>query len=151
MQLSSDQIQAILPHRYPMLLVDRIIELEENRRAVGIKAVSANEAYFQGHFPSYKVMPGVLIIEALAQVGAVALLSSKNHRGKLAFFAGIKEAKFRHQVKPGDILKLETTLIRQRGSIGIGEGKAYVDGKLVCEAILTFAIGDGDGSKMDDY
>lgn len=144
MQLSNDQIKDILPHRYPMLLVDRIIELEQNKRAVGIKAVSANEAYFQGHFPTYQVMPGVLIIEALAQVGAVALLSDEKNKGKLAFFAGIKDAKFRRQVKPGDVLRLETTLIRQRGSIGIGEGKAYVDEELVCEATLTFAIGAGD-------
>lgn len=144
MELSNDQIKEILPHRYPMLLVDRIVELETNHRAVGIKAVSANEAYFQGHFPNYQVMPGVLIIEALAQVGAVALLSSESNKGKLAFFAGIKEAKFRKQVKPGDVLRLETTLIRQRGSLGIGEGKAYVDGELACEATLTFAIGDTD-------
>ena len=144
MQLSNDQIKDILPHRYPMLLVDRIIELEQNKRAVGIKAVSANEAYFQGHFPTYQVMPGVLIIEALAQVGAVALLSDEKNKGKLAFFAGIKDAKFRRQVRPGDVLRLETTLIRQRGSIGIGEGKAYVDEELVCEATLTFAIGAGD-------
>lgn len=141
MELNSNQIQEILPHRYPFLLVDRVIELETNVKAVGIKAVSQNELFFQGHFPQYHVMPGVLIIEALAQVGAIALLSSEENKGKLAFFAGIKEAKFRKQVKPGDLLRLETTLVKQRGSIGIGEGKAFVGDELVCEATLTFAIG----------
>ena len=141
MILNSNDIQKIIPHRYPFLMVDQIIELEVGKKAVGIKAVSVNEPYFQGHFPGYHVMPGVLIIEALAQVGAVAILSSDEHKGKIAFFAGIKEAKFRHQVKPGDTLRLETELVKVRGSIGIGEAKAYVLDKLVCETTLTFAIG----------
>jgi 3-hydroxyacyl-[acyl-carrier-protein] dehydratase len=139
--LNSNEIEQIIPHRYPFLLVDRVIELEVGKKAVGLKAVTANEPFFQGHFPGYHVMPGVLIIEALAQVGAVALLSSDEHKGKLAFFAGIKEAKFRYQVKPGDTLRLETELIKVRGSIGIGEAKAYVGEQLACEATLTFAIG----------
>lgn len=140
--LNSNEIQAIIPHRYPFLLVDRIIEMEEKSYAIGIKNVTANEPFFQGHFPNYHVMPGVLIIEALAQVGAVAILSSEENKGKIAFFAGIKEAKFRRQVVPGDTLRLETKLTRLRGRIGIGEAKAYVGDELACEATLTFAIGE---------
>lgn len=142
MELNSNQIQEIIPHRYPFLLVDRIIECEEKSYAVGIKNVTANEPFFQGHFPNYHVMPGVLIIEALAQVGAVAILSSEENIGKIAFFAGIKEAKFRRQVVPGDTLRLETKLTKVRGRIGIGEAKAYVGDELACEATLTFAIGE---------
>lgn len=138
---NSNQIQQIIPHRPPFLLVDQIIECESKKRAVGIKAVTVNEPFFVGHFPDYHVMPGVLIIEALAQVGAVAILSSEEHKGKLAFFAGIKEAKFKRQVKPGDTLRLETELVKIRGSIGIGEAKAYVGEELACQATLTFAIG----------
>jgi 3-hydroxyacyl-[acyl-carrier-protein] dehydratase len=124
--------------------VDRIIELEVNKRAVGLKAVSVNEPFFRGHFPDHHVMPGVLIIEALAQVGAVALLSSEEHKGKLAFFAGIKEAKFKRQVIPGDVLRLETEIVKVRGSIGIGEARAYVGDQLACSATLTFALGKKD-------
>lgn len=142
MVLNSNQIQEIIPHRYPFLLVDKIIELEEKGHAVGIKAVSVNEPFFQGHFPNYHVMPGVLIIEALAQVGAVAILSSEEFKGKIAFFAGIKEARFKRQVVPGDTLRLETRLVRVRGRIGIGEAQAFVDGELACSATLTFAIGE---------
>ncbi len=142
MILNSNEIQKILPHRYPFLLVDRIIELEEGVKAVGIKCVSSNEMHFLGHFPQEHVMPGVLIIEALAQVGAVAVLSKPENKGKIAYFAGIKEAKFRAKVIPGDVLRLETELIKVRGSIGIGKAVAYVDDKIACEAELTFAIGN---------
>lgn len=138
--LDAKQIQEIIPHRYPFLLVDRIIELEE-KRAVGLKQVSINEPYFQGHFPNYPVMPGVLIVEALAQVGAVALLRKEENRGRLAFFGGIDRCRFKRQVVPGDTLTLEVEFTRQRGPIGKGKAIATVDGELVCEAELTFAIG----------
>jgi len=138
--LNSNQIQEIIPHRYPFLLVDRIIELEAGVKAVGIKNVSVNEPFFQGHFPQEHIMPGVLIIEALAQVGAVAILSLPQYQGKIAYFAGIKEAKFRRKVIPGDTLRLEITLVTLRSSFGIGEAKAYVDGQLAVEATLTFGF-----------
>lgn len=138
--LNSNQIQEIIPHRYPFLLVDRIIELEAGVKAVGIKNVSVNEPFFQGHFPQEHIMPGVLIIEAMAQVGAVAILSLPQYQGKIAYFAGIKEAKFRRKVFPGDTLRLEITLVTLRGSFGIGEAKAYVDGQLAVEATLTFGF-----------
>jgi len=138
--LNSNQIQEIIPHRFPFLLVDRIIELEAGVRAVGIKNVSVNEPFFQGHFPQEHIMPGVLIIEAMAQVGAVAILSLPQYHGKIAYFAGIKEAKFRRKVIPGDTLRLEITLVTLRGSFGIGEAKAYVDDQLAVEATLTFGF-----------
>ncbi|BDG37667.1 3-hydroxyacyl-ACP dehydratase FabZ [Saccharococcus caldoxylosilyticus] len=140
--LDIQQIQAIIPHRYPFLLVDRILEIEEGKRAVGIKNVSANEAFFAGHFPEYPVMPGVLIVEALAQVGAVAMLKKEENRGRLAFFTGIDNCRFKKQVKPGDQLRLEVEIIRARGAIGKGKGVATVDGELVCETELMFALGD---------
>lgn len=138
--LNSNDIQKIIPHRYPMLLVDKIIELEVGKKAVGLKGVTANEHFFQGHFPEYHVMPGVLIIEALAQVGAVALLSEEKFKGKIALFAGIKNAKFRRQVVPGDTLRLECELTRIKGPIGVGSATAYVDGEVAASAELTFAI-----------
>ncbi|ADI28230.1 MULTISPECIES: 3-hydroxyacyl-ACP dehydratase FabZ [Geobacillus] len=140
--LDIQQIQSIIPHRYPFLLVDRIVEIEEGKRAVGIKNVSANESFFAGHFPEYPVMPGVLIVEALAQVGAVVLLQSEENRGRLAFFAGIDNCRFKKQVKPGDQLRLEVEILRARGAIGKGKGIATVDGELVCETELMFALGD---------
>jgi 3-hydroxyacyl-[acyl-carrier-protein] dehydratase len=143
--LDIQQIQAIIPHRYPFLLVDRILEIEEGKRAVGIKNVSANEAFFVGHFPEYPVMPGVLIVEALAQVGAVAMLKKEENRGRLAFFTGIDNCRFKKQVKPGDQLRLEVEIIRARGTIGKGKGVATVDGELVCETELMFALGDKQG------
>lgn len=138
--LDSNQIQDIIPHRYPFLLVDRIEELDIGKRAVGIKCVSANEMQFVGHFPKKQVMPGVLIIESIAQVGAVAILSKENNKGKIAYFAGIKNAKFRKQVKPGNVMRLEATLIKQKGSIGFSKGIATVDDEVVCECELIFAI-----------
>ncbi|MBM7853692.1 3-hydroxyacyl-[acyl-carrier-protein] dehydratase [Desulfohalotomaculum tongense] len=136
------KIQQILPHRYPFLLVDRIIEVEEGKRAVGIKNVSINEPFFQGHFPGHPVMPGVLIIEAMAQVGAVALLSMPEYAGKLALFAGIDGARFRRQVVPGDQLKIEVEVTKLRGRIGKSKAKAYVDDHLAAEAELMFGIGE---------
>lgn len=138
--LDSKQIQAIIPHRYPFLLVDRIIELDAGKRAVGLKNVTVNEPFFQGHFPQYPVMPGVLIVEALAQVGAVAVLSMEEHKGKLAFFAGIDGFRFKEQVTPGDTLHLTVELTRLRGTLGKGHAAARVADKLVAEGELMFAL-----------
>jgi 3-hydroxyacyl-[acyl-carrier-protein] dehydratase len=140
--LEIEQIKEIIPHRYPFLLVDRILEVEEGVRAVGIKNVTANEEFFNGHFPDYPVMPGVLIVEALAQVGAVAMLKKEENRGRLAFFAGIDGCRFKKQVKPGDQLRLEVEIIRLRGPIGKGKAVATVDGEVACEAEITFALGE---------
>ena len=136
-----NQIKEIIPHRYPFLLVDRIIEVDEGKRAVGIKNVSANEPFFAGHFPEYPVMPGVLIVEALAQVGAVSVLMKEENKGKTPFFAGIDHCRFKKQVTPGDQLRLEVEMTRVRGSIGKGKGVATVNGEIVCEAELIFALG----------
>ena len=143
MELIIDQIEALLPHRYPFLLVDKIVECTPGQGAKGIKCVTANEPFFQGHFPHYKVMPGVLIIEALAQVGAVAILSVPENRGKLALFGGIKNARFKQQVRPGDVLELECELTAQRGPVGFGTATAKVNGKTACKAELTFALTPG--------
>ena len=142
MELNIDQIKEIIPHRYPFLLVDKILELEEGKRAVGIKNVTANEEFFNGHFPDYPVMPGVLIIEALAQVGAVATLIKDENRGRLAFFAGIDNCRFKRQVRPGDQLKLEVEMTRVRATFGKGKAIATVDGELVCETDIMFALGE---------
>ena len=139
--LNAEQIQAILPHRYPFLYVDRIKEVEEGKRAVGIKNVSINEEFFNGHFPGYPVMPGVLIVEALAQVGGVALLKTEANKGRLAFLAGIDNCRFKRQVVPGDQLRLEVEFIKLRGQMGKGKGIATVDGELVCEVEILFALG----------
>ncbi|WP_341876133.1 3-hydroxyacyl-ACP dehydratase FabZ [Defluviitalea saccharophila] len=139
--LNIKQIQEIIPHRYPFLLIDKIEDLEPGIKAVGYKNVTMNEYFFQGHFPSEPVMPGVLIIEALAQVGAVCLLSLEDLKGKIAYFGGIEKARFREKVIPGDVLRLEVEIIKRRGPIGIGSAKAFVGDKKVCEAELTFAIG----------
>ncbi|MCI8530070.1 MAG: 3-hydroxyacyl-ACP dehydratase FabZ [Lachnospiraceae bacterium] len=138
---TAKEIMDIIPHRYPFLLIDSIEELEQGVRALGKKCVSMNEPYFQGHFPGNPVMPGVLIIEALAQVGAVAILSQPEWKGKTAYFAGIDKAKFRQKVLPGDVLMLETTIYKVKGPVGVGKAVASVDGKVVAEAELTFAIG----------
>ena len=140
MELDTKQIMEILPHRAPFLLVDRIDELEPGRRAVGRKAVTYNEPFFAGHFPAEPVMPGVLICEALAQVGAVALLSCEEYRGRTAFFGGIQKARFRQKVVPGDVLVLETELVKRKGPVGVGQAKAYVGDRLCVEAELTFVV-----------
>ena len=143
MELNIEQIQALLPHRYPFLLVDQITDCTPGQGARGRKCVTANEPFFQGHFPGYKVMPGVLIIEALAQVGAVAILSVPENRGRLALFGGIKNARFKQQVRPGDVLELECELTAQRGPVGFGTATAKVNGKTACKAELTFALTPG--------
>jgi len=140
--LNAMQIQEIIPHRYPFLLIDRILEVEAGVRAVGLKNVTINEPFFAGHFPSYPVMPGVLIVEALAQVGTVAMLQVEANRGKLGFFAGIDEFRFRDQVFPGDTLLLEVEIIRLKGSIGKGRAVAKVGEKVVAEGTLMFALSD---------
>ena len=138
---TTKQIMEILPHRQPFLLIDTVEELVPGERAVAKKCVSYNEPYFAGHFPEEPVMPGVLLIEALAQTGAVAILAMEENKGKIAYFAGIQNAKFKQKVVPGDVLILETEIIRQKGPIGVGRAVAKVDGKIVCKAELTFAIG----------
>ena len=135
-----NEIKEILPHRYPFLLIDKVISMEGNK-IVAIKNVTVNENYFQGHFPAEAVMPGVLIIEALAQTGAVAILSKNEFKGKIAYFAGIDKAKFGRKVIPGDILRLEVEITKLRGRAGLGYGIAYVDDKKVCEGELTFMVG----------
>jgi len=135
------EIQDIILHRYPFLLIDKVVEVEEGKRAVGIKTVSGNEGYFKGHFPGFPVMPGVLIVEALAQVSAVAMLSNENNRGRLGLLAGIDHCRFKRQVSPGDQLRLEVTITRLKGPIGKGIGIATVDGEVVCETELIFAFG----------
>lgn len=137
---NTKEIMDIIPHRQPFLLIDTIEELTEGVKAVGKKCVSFNEPFFQGHFPGNPVMPGVLIIEALAQVGAVAILCKEENKGKTAYFASISSAKFKQKVLPGDVLMLETEIIKQKGPIGVGKATATVDGKLVASAELTFAI-----------
>lgn len=137
-----NQIKEIIPHRYPFLLVDKVLEIEDGKRAVGLKNVTANEPFFAGHFPDYPVMPGVLIVEALAQVGAVAMLNQEENRGRLAFFTGIDNCRFKKQVKPGDQLRLEVEIIRVKGPIGKGKGTATIDGELVCETEIMFALGE---------
>lgn len=139
--LSYDEIQNIIPHRAPFLLIDRVDELEPGVFAKGVKMVSGNEFYFQGHFPAEKVMPGVLIIEALAQMGAVAILSLEENKGKIAYFGGINQAKFKKKVLPGDALELETRIVKSKGGIGIGQAIARVNGKIAVKAELVFAVG----------
>lgn len=142
--LNLNQIKAILPHRHPFLLVDRIEDYEPGVRAVGIKNVTYGESYFVGHFPEEPIMPGVLIVEALAQVGAVAILSEPENTGKIAYFGGINNCRFRGKVIPGDQLQLETTIIKRKGPVGIGKAVARVNGKKVASAELTFMIGNSD-------
>ncbi len=134
------EIKDVIPHRYPFLLVDKVLEKEEGKRVVGLKNVTANEPFFQGHFPDYPVMPGVLIVEALAQVGAIAVLDMEQNKGKIGFLAGLDKCRFKRQVKPGDQLRLEVEILRMKGPIGKGKGVATVDGELVCEAEIMFAI-----------
>ncbi|WP_461215825.1 3-hydroxyacyl-ACP dehydratase FabZ [Lacticaseibacillus sp. GG6-2] len=138
--LNATEIMAILPHRYPMLMVDRVLEMTPGETIVGLKNVSMNEEIFQGHFPGNPIFPGVLQIEALAQTGAIALLSLPELAGKTAYLGGVKKAKFRHMVRPGDSLRLEVTLGKRVGGLGVGTGKAYVGDDLACTAELVFAI-----------
>lgn len=139
--LGIKEIQEILPHRYPFLLIDRVEEIEEGKRVVAYKNVTMNEYFFQGHFPQEPVMPGVLIIEALAQAGAVAILKMEKNKGKIAYFTAIDKAKFRRKVVPGDVLKLEVEIIKLKGPAGVGKAVASVDGKIAVEAELMFFIG----------
>ena len=141
---TTKEIMEIIPHRQPFLLIDTIEELEVGKKAVGKKCVSYNEPFFAGHFPGNPVMPGVLIVEALAQVGAVAILSLPENKGKTAYFGAINSAKFKGKVVPGDVLLLETEIIKSKGPIGVGSAKAYVDGKVVAQAELTFALGKAE-------
>lgn len=138
--LDIQQIKDTIPHRYPFLLVDEITELDGEKRVVGKKNVTINEPFFQGHFPDYPVMPGVLIVEALAQTGAVAILNKEENKGKIGFLAGIDKCRFKRQVKPGDQLRLEVEITRLKGPVGKGKAIATVDGELVCEAEIMFAI-----------
>lgn len=138
--LDAVTIQKIIPHRYPFLLVDRIVELEVGKRAVGLKSVSMGEPVFTGHFPNYPVLPGVMIVEAMAQVGAVAMLTSPEGAGKLALFAGIDNVRFKRQVKPGDTMRLEVEIGQVRRGIGVGSGTATVDGELACRGDIMFAL-----------
>ena len=145
-ELDATQIQALIPHRYPFLLVDRIVELEPGTRAVGLKHVSMGDSYLQGHFPGYPVMPGVLIVEALAQTGAVLVMHDPANADKLPFFARVDNCRFRHQVRPGDTLHLEVTVTSFRAPVGKAHGRALVGDVLACEADLTFALGDKPNS-----
>lgn len=140
MLLDIKQIQEILPHRYPFLLVDRILSVEEGKKAVGIKNVSVNEPFFQGHFPGSPVMPGVLILEAMAQVGAVAVLKMPEFAGKIALFAGMDKVRFRRQVVPGDVLRIEVEVQKLRGTFGKSYSAAYVGDEMAAEAEMMFAL-----------
>ncbi len=140
--LNNIEIQNIIPHRYPFLLVDKIIEMEPGKKAVGIKNVTINEPFFQGHFPGAPIMPGVLQLEALAQVGAVSVLSMEEFKGKLALFTGIDNVKFRRQVVPGDTLRLEIEMVSLRRGMGKGEAVAYVGDEVACKATIKFAVVD---------
>ena len=141
MELNSNQIREILPHRYPMQLVDKIVDFEPGQWAEGINCVTVNEPFFQGHFPEAHVMPGVLIIEALAQTGAVAILSEEEYKGKIAFFGGIKNARFRQQVRPGDVLTLRCEITDRKGPVGFGKAVAKVGDKVAAQAEISFVIG----------
>ena len=141
MVLNSNQIMEIIPHRYPFLLVDRVDAMDESS-ITAVKAVSANEMHFLGHFPEHHVMPGVLIVEALAQAGAIVLLSRDEFKGKIAFFAGIEKMKFRRQVVPGDVLTLEVSLVKIKGPVGIAEARCTVEGEVCASGTLKFAVGN---------
>ncbi len=142
MELGINEIKEIIPHRYPFLLVDKVTELEPGVSATGIKNTTATEYFYQGHFPNYPVMPGVLVVEALAQIGAIAMLSLPEFKGKTALFGGIKNARFKRQVVPGDQLVLNCKITKYRGRVGFGTVKATVDGKVACMGELSFAIVD---------
>ena len=139
--LTVKEIKDILPHRYPFLMIDRVEEVIEGKSAKGYKNVTINENFFNGHFPEYPVMPGVLILEALAQMGAICILSMEDFKGKIGFLVGADKVRWKKQVMPGDKLELEIEIIKLRGSIGVGKGKATVDNQIVCEGEIMFAIG----------
>ena len=141
--LNVDEIQKIIPHRPPFLLVDRIDELEPGVYGKGRKCATMDEPYFAGHFPGKAVMPGVIILEALAQTGAVVMLSEEKNKGKIVYFGGMDKVKFRRQVVPGDVIILEVKIIRNKGNFGVGTAVAYVEDEVAVEAIFTFAVGDG--------
>ncbi len=141
MELNSNQIQEIIPHRYPFLMVDKVVELVPGKSCKAIKNVSANEMQFMGHFPGQHVMPGVLMVEALAQTGAIIILALEENKGKIAYFAGIDKCKFKQKVVPGDTLELNVEITKQKGPIGFGTANATVNGKVAVSAILKFAIG----------
>ena len=143
MELNSNQIAEILPHRYPFALVDRITDYEPGQWAKGIKCVSVGEPVFCGHFPQQHIFPGVLMLEAMAQVGAIVILSLPEDKGKIALFGGVKNARFKRQVIPGDVLEMECVLTKRRGLVGIGECKALVNGEVACTAELIFAVQAG--------
>ena len=147
--LDSEQLQGIIPHRPPFLLVDRLLELEPGKRGVGLKNVTVNEPFFQGHFPGYPVMPGVLVLEALAQVGAAVILSMEENRGKIGLFAGVDEFRWREQVKPGDTLTLEVEILRVRGPVGKGRATARIGERVVAEGTLMFALTDGAANQNE--
>ena len=140
MELKSDEIKKIIPHRYPFLLIDKVTDMKPGEWVEAINCVSANEMYFMGHFPQKQIMPGVLIIEALAQAGAVAILSMPQNKGKVAVFGGIKNCRFRRQVTPGDVLHLYCEISQIRGSVGFGRAVAKVDGEIAVQGEITFAI-----------
>ena len=140
MELNSNQIQEILPHRYPFQLVDRVTDYEPGKWAKGVKCVSVNDMQFLGHFPQQHVMPGVLVVEALAQVGAIAILTEEENKGKIVFFGGIKNARFKKQIVPGDVIEMECELTERKGPVGYGKATAKVDGKVAVIAELTFAV-----------
>ncbi|MBU5425769.1 3-hydroxyacyl-ACP dehydratase FabZ [Tissierella pigra] len=138
--LNIEEIKEIIPHRYPFLFIDKVLIEEIGVKGLGYKNVTINEPFFQGHFPNMPVMPGVIIVESMAQVGAVILLSDERYKGKTPYFAGINKVRFKRKVVPGDTLKMEVILTRVRGSVGVGEGKAYVGDELACEGEFLFAI-----------
>lgn len=142
MLYNADQIREILPHRYPFLLVDRIEEVIDEKIVIAKKCITANEPFFQGHFPQKNVLPGVLMLEIMAQAGAVLLLSIEKNKGKIAYFTGVKDAKFRGMVIPGDVLDIKVELLKFKMGFGYAQGTISVDGKVVCEAEISFAIGD---------
>ncbi|MDO4754473.1 MAG: 3-hydroxyacyl-ACP dehydratase FabZ [Bacillota bacterium] len=139
-QLDFPSIHEVIPHKYPFLLIDKILEVEPMKRCVGQKNVSYNDSFFQGHYPDYPVMPGVLIIEALAQLGAYLVLSHENHRGSIPLFRGIEKAKFKRQVVPGDVLELQIELIERKGNFGFAKAQALVDNSVCCYCELSFFI-----------
>lgn len=138
--MNSKEIMDLIPHRYPFLLVDRVIEIEEGKRAVGIKNVTINEPFFQGHFPGNPIMPGVLMVEAMAQVGLIAIKTIDEYKDKLGVFTGIEKIRFKRQVVPGDTLKIEVELVKIRRGIGVAEGTIYVADELACKGTIMFGL-----------